>query len=141
MEDIKLIHGDSLQALKGYGDNYFDVAIVDPPYGIDIMNNNGKGIKGGKSFLRGKNGFKKYEPKEWDKHPPSKEYFKELFRVSKNQIIWGANHFVEHLPPRKCWVVWDKTQRDFSFSDGELAFTSFETKLKIFTAGRGVIVA
>ncbi len=90
MEDIKLIHGDSLQALKGYGDNHFDWAIVDPPYGLSYES---------RVFKDGK---------KWDDNIPSKEYFTELLRVSKNQIIWGGNFFLDYLGATKSMIVWDK---------------------------------
>jgi len=103
MEDIKLIHGDSLQALKGYADNYFDWAIVDPPYGIDRD--------------------------VWDNRPP-KEYWDELFRVSKNQIVFGGNYF--ELPVTENWLCWDKTNNGKSFfkhkAKFELIWLSVKTK-------------
>ncbi len=131
MTDIELIHGDSLQALKGYGDNHFDVAIVDPPYG-DNCN-----LKGGSSHS-GKNGWsgKLAKTDKWNIEP-NKEYFKELFRVSKNQIIWGANHFISKMPySSSCWLIWDKGQRNFSLADGEMAWTSFKKAMRIFTYSR-----
>lgn len=114
-------------------DNAFDLAIVDPPYGIgaDKANNANKG----------KFGFNQYHDTDWDKAKPNKEYFDELFRVSKNQIVWGGNYFSEFLPPKMCWIVWDKKQDNFSFSDGELAWTSFNTKLKFFRWSRSATVA
>ena len=82
---------DNMKLMSRYPDNYFDLAIVDPPYGIgaDKAQNNG-----GEKF-----GYKKYKDSDWDSKIPSEEYFKELFRVSKNQIIWGGNYMTEHLPP------------------------------------------
>jgi site-specific DNA-methyltransferase (adenine-specific) len=90
MTDIELIHGDSLQALKGYGDNHFDWAIVDPPYGLNYES---------RVFKDGK---------KWDYNIPPKEYFTELLRVSKNQIIWGGNFFLDYLGATKSMIVWDK---------------------------------
>lgn len=90
MEDINLIHGDSLQALKGYADNHFDWAIVDPPYGLSYES---------RVFKDGK---------KWDANIPPKEYFDELKRVSKNQIIWGGNFFLDYLGVTKSMIVWDK---------------------------------
>ena len=90
MEDIKLIHGDSLQALKGYANNHFDWAIVDPPYGLSYES---------RVFKDGK---------KWDDNIPPKEYFTELLRVSKNQIIWGGNFFLDYLGATKSMIVWDK---------------------------------
>lgn len=120
MTDIELIHGDSLQALKGYGDNHFKIAIVDPPYGI------GDKFKGGKT---GKMNFNEVVEKDWDKVPPM-EYWKELMRVSENQIVWGGNYFP--LPPSRCFIVWDKQiSEDFTLAMAELAWTSFDKLAKI----------
>jgi site-specific DNA-methyltransferase (adenine-specific) len=120
MTDIQLIHGDSLQALKGYGDNHFKIAIVDPPYGI------GDKFKGGKT---GKMNFNEVVEKDWDKVPPM-EYWKELMRVSENQIVWGGNYFP--LPPSRCFIVWDKQiSEDFTLAMAELAWTSFDKLAKI----------
>jgi len=102
----------------------WDLAIVDPPYGI------------GANKEKEHNGWKSYGIKEWDNEIPKPEYFKELFRVSKNQIIWGANYMTEYLPPSMGWIMWDKGQRDFSLADGELAFSSFKRALRIFTYAR-----
>ena len=125
MKDIELIHGDSLQALKGYGDNHFDIAIVDPPYGIGESSNDNKSrSKLGKS--------KDYGCKNWDDNAPEKEYFIELKRVSKNQIIWGANHFIEKIPNANssCWVVWNKENGENDFADCELAYCSFKSAVR-----------
>ena len=120
MNDIQLIHGDSLQALKGYGDNHFKIAIVDPPYGI------GDKFKGGKT---GKMNFNEVVEKDWDKVPPM-EYWKELMRVSENQIVWGGNYFP--LPPSRCFIVWDKQiSENFTLAMAELAWTSFDKLAKI----------
>ena len=118
MEDIKLIHGDSLQALKGYADNHFDLAIVDPPYGIVDKTFVNKGAKALNEMLK------------WDKELPTKEYFNELFRVSKNQIVWGGNYF--DLPIREGWLCWDKTINGKTFfihaAKFELIWTSLDIK-------------
>lgn len=120
MKDIELIHGDSLQALKGYGDKHFKIAIVDPPYGI------GDKFRGGKT---GKMNFNEVVEKDWDKVPPM-EYWKELMRVSENQIVWGGNYFP--LPPSRCFIVWDKQiSEDFTLAMAELAWTSFDKLAKI----------
>ena len=121
MEGINLINGDSLQALKGYADNHFKIAIVDPPYGI------GDKFKGGKT---GKMNFNEVVEKDWDKVPPM-EYWEELMRVSENQIVWGGNYFP--LPPSRCFIVWDKQiSEDFSLAMAELAWTSFDKLAKIY---------
>lgn len=121
----EVFNEDNMIGMSRYPDKFFDLAIVDPPYGETCK------LSGGKAS---KDGYADY----WDKisekgnwnNAPNKEYFSELFRVSKNQIIWGANHYPQHLPPSSGWIFWDKGQRNFSFSDGELAFTSFGIKLK-----------
>jgi site-specific DNA-methyltransferase (adenine-specific) len=134
MPDIQLIHGDSLEALKSYADNHFDIAIVDPPYGIQ---RDGQP----ETFTKNpKHKRKHHESKEWDSSIPTKEYFTELERVSKNQIIWGANYFVEHLTKGTMgWVVWDKGQHGLSMSDCELAYSSFNRATRVFTFNRGLI--
>jgi len=98
-----------------YPDKYFDLSIVDPPYGI--------GMDGGNVGYKGYNNFKK---KVWDNKPPPDDYFKELFRVSKNQIIWGGNYF--YLPPTRCFLVWDKGEGFYNrtYAECELAWTSFD---------------
>lgn len=105
-----------MELMAKYPDNYFDLAIVDPPYGIGVNMNAG----------RKKGEAKRYTDKKWDNSIPKEEYFKELFRVSKNQIIWGGNYFTEFLTPSMGWIVWDKNVPEgVSFSDFELAWSSF----------------
>jgi site-specific DNA-methyltransferase (adenine-specific) len=128
-DKISVFNGDCMELMGRYPDGWFDLAIVDPPYGI--------GESGGKSRTRKKHKNKvKHLKKCWDNEPPNKEYFDELFRVSKNQIIWGANYFTNYLPPSMGWIFWDK-QIGGDFSDGELAFTSFNRALKMFTKWSG----
>lgn len=124
---------DCMEAMKDIPDNAFDLAIVDPPYGINISEDL---YKRGQSCK--KNGYREWENKNWDKSIPSKEYFEHLKRVSKNQIIWGGNYFP--LPPSRCWLVWDKGQRNFSFADGELAWSSFEKSMRIYEFSRGKLL-
>ncbi len=129
---IELHNIDCIEYLKTLEDNAFELAIVDPPYGIDADKNaykNGINCK--------KNGFYEYKYSEWDNNIPNSNYFTELFRVSVNQIIWGGNYMTDFLPPSMCWLLWDKGQRNFSFADGELAWTSFNKALRIFTMSRG----
>ena len=117
---------DCVTALKRYADNHFDLAIVDPPYGIDI-NNQSQGKGGGVARKID------YTKKDWDKIAPEIIYFNELRRVSKNQIIWGANHFISRLPiDSSCWIVWDKDNGETDFADCELAWTSFKTAVRRF---------
>lgn len=108
---------DCMEGMKQYPDKYFDLAIVDPPYGINR----------GETF-GGKN-WKEYQKKDWDKEPPTDTYFGELFRVSKDQIVWGANYYPYAFNPSMGWIFWDKGQ-DLTMSDGELAFTSFDRALR-----------
>ena len=117
---------DCVTALKRYADNHFDLAIVDPPYGINMA----MGHKG--SEKRGdKNKYKSFAGN--DNLIPNKEYFAELVRVSKNQIVWGANYMIEHLEPTPCFIVWDKEQPEaFSMAMCEIAWTSFKSPAKIF---------
>ena len=117
-----------MELMKRYPDNYFDLAIVDPPYGIGLANMT-MGI--GKTPKASKAKNRKWKAKDWDNAVPKKEYFKELFRVSKNQIIWGGNYF--DLPPCAKFILWDKKiPEGLSFSDCEFAWTSFKGANKIF---------
>lgn len=119
---------DCMDFMKDVPNKFYDLAIVDPPYGIDIDNMN-MGVGKGKRSSKIKN--RKWRPKGWDNQIPEKKYFNELFRVSKNQIIWGGNYF--DLPPFKHYIVWDKGIPDgLSFSDCELAWTSFNKSQIIF---------
>jgi len=115
---------DCVKALKRYADNHFDLAIVDPPYGI--------GMDSTHFITKSSNAnANNYGKKDWDKEAPPIEYFNELIRVSKNQIIWGANHFIERVNKNSsCWLVWDKNNGDSIHADCELAWTSFKTSVK-----------
>ena len=132
MLDIRNI--DCMELMKQYEDNYFDLAIVDPPYGIE---------RGGQTETFTKNPKHKrkaHKQKNWDNEIPNVEYFKELFRVSKNQIIWGANYFVEHLDKGTMgWIFWYKGQEGLSMSDGEIAFSSFQRATRMINLNRGLI--
>ncbi|WP_440881426.1 hypothetical protein [Tenacibaculum sp. C7A-26P2] len=114
---------DCVQSLKHYPDKYFDLAIVDPPYGIGVNKmqlGNGK-----RKVYRGKD--------DWDNSAPGIEYFTELFRVSKNQVVWGANHFISRMPyDTSCWLIWDKGTGENDFADAELAWTSFKKPVRKF---------
>ena len=90
MSNISITNEDNMELMARYPDNHFELAIVDPPYGIDLANMN---MGAGKAKKSCKAENRKLKPKDWDKTPPNKEYFKELFRVSVNQIIWGGNYF------------------------------------------------
>ena len=123
MSKLTITNEDNMLLMARYPDNYFDLAIVDPPYGIGESNKS-RGM--GSSAMAGN-----YTVKNWDKNIPFKEYFNELKRVSKNQIIWGANYMTEYLPSSMGWIFWDK-EASGDFSDGELAYTSFNRALKKF---------
>jgi len=114
---------DCVEALKRFPDKHFDLAIVDPPYGIGMD----------KTHFKTKSSNAKpteYGKKDWDNAIPSKEYFNELLRVSKNQIVWGGNYFVENLTNSSCWVVWDKDNGNSIHADCELAWTSYNTGVR-----------
>ena len=117
---------DCVAGMREYPDKYFDLAIVDPPYGIGAENHAGNA----------ENGWKQWDKKNWDSSIPNEEYFTELFRVSKNQIIWGGNYFANLLPNSQAWIFWDKGQRNFSLADGELCWTSFKKSLRVFEMAR-----
>ena len=115
---------DCMLTMKRYPDKIFDLAIVDPPYGLTDKITKGGGVR------------KKYNKQyDWDNETPNADYFNELFRVSKNQIIWGANYFLEHLGNTRCVLTWDKMQ-EFSGADFELAWTSFDKPAKTFRMSR-----
>jgi site-specific DNA-methyltransferase (adenine-specific) len=132
---LSLFHADCMEIMKQYPDKYFDLAIVDPPYGIGI-NKGGHTLAGNGNFKGGNFKVKatKYTGGEWDNEPPNKEYFDEVFRISKNQIIWGANHFIHQMPiSSSCWIVWDKDNGESFQADCELAWTSFNTAVRKFS--------
>ena len=130
LELNQLYNMDCLEAMKQFPDKYFELAIVDPPYGIGESFKKRENTKSEKW----KNPNKKiHKTKEWDRKPPPQEYFDELMRVSENQIVWGANYFIDKIKkPSMGWVFWDKKNGDSDFSDGELAFTSFNKGLRKF---------
>ena len=125
---IQITNEDNMELMARYEDNYFDLAIVDPPYGIKELTGkevcHGRGKMKNRAFNKGAKKFNK-----WDKSP-SQKYFEELFRVSKNQIIWGGNYF--DLPKYRCVLVWDKCQPFKTFSSVEIAWTSFNKPAKLF---------
>jgi site-specific DNA-methyltransferase (adenine-specific) len=124
---LTITNEDNMELMARYEDNYFDLAIVDPPYGI--------GEDGAKNHSRGTlTRPTMYTAKNWDSSAPSKDYFIELIRVSKQVIIWGANHFIENIPNSNSssWVVWDKQNGDNDFADCELAWTNHKTAVRKF---------
>ena len=123
---LDLFQCDCMELLRATPDGFYDIACIDVPYGINE--------DGASNHSRRKlTNPTLYTPKNWDKEPPAVEYFNELFRVSKNQIIWGANHFISKLPfDSSCWIVWDKENGENDFADCELAWTSFKTSVRRF---------
>jgi site-specific DNA-methyltransferase (adenine-specific) len=127
-DKIEVFNEDCMNVMARYPDKYFELAIVDVPFGV--------------SYARGRSGWGVCDNRptlkdvKWDKETPKQEYFNELFRVSKNQIIWGANYLTDKLPVSKCWIVWNKidnTNNKSVFSDAELAWTSFSKVVRMFT--------
>jgi site-specific DNA-methyltransferase (adenine-specific) len=136
-DKITITNEDNMELMARYPDNYFDLAIVDPPYGINAPNmaatpaqrkNGNNRLNGGSGKL--KNRTLNTAKIEWDNTIPSNKYFLELKRVSKNQIIWSGNYFP--LPPSRCIICWDKCQPWENFSQIELAWTSFDMPAQIF---------
>lgn len=116
-DNIEITNENNLDLMKRYSDKYFDLAIVDPPYGIGISKNPVRQM---------------HKKKDWDNEIPSKQYFDELFRVSKNQIIWGGNYF--DLPPSQGFYIWDKKQpENFSLAMCEYAWSSIQKPAKIWS--------
>jgi len=117
---------DCVEGMKHYPDKYFDLAVVDPPYGI-----------GGRFHTHHKEGqsqrhsLSKFTPTKWDDNIPDYEYFTELFRVSKNQIVFGGNYMTNFLPPSRCFIVWDKMTYIPTMSQIEMAWTSFDRNAKM----------
>jgi site-specific DNA-methyltransferase (adenine-specific) len=127
-DKIEITNEDNMLLMARYPDNYFDLAICDPPYGLDLANMN-MGLGKNKKASKVKN--RKWSKKNWDNEVPTKYYFNELFRVSKNQIIWGGNYF--DLGICNKFIIWDKeVPEGLSFSDCEYAWTSFSGANKIF---------
>lgn len=124
MLDFGFYNMDCMEGMKQFPDKYFDLAIVDPPYGIKMDG----GKIGGDNLGTATN----YIKKSWDAEAPDKSYFDELMRVSKNQIIWGSNHFISRFSKDSpCWIVWDKDNSG-NFADCELAWTSFPSAVRKF---------
>lgn len=132
LELNKIYNMDCMDGMKEFPDKYFELAIVDPPYGNDLS--------GGRSAKNGWNSKINWDKcnKGWNLNKPTLEYFIELQRVSQNQIIWGGNYFANMLPNSECWLIWDKGQRNFSLADGEMAWTSFNKAMRIYTLHRAV---
>lgn len=125
--DLRL--ADCMDVMKGFPDGYFDLAIVDPPYGIGIVSQFKKTTESKRSMMRGMNGI---TGSEWDSATPDGQYFEELRRVSKHQIIWGGNYFLDHLTATRCFLSWDKMNGTNNMADFELAWTSFDGSCRRF---------
>lgn len=123
---LTITNEDNMKMMARYPDKYFELAIVDPPYGI--------GEDGRKNHTRSNlaksSDYRTYS--KYDVNKPTNTYFSELLRVSKNQIIWGANHF-GYMPPSPSWIVWDKKNGENNFADCELAYTSFDNAVRKFS--------
>ena len=140
MTDWKNFHGniaindDCMEIMSTLPDKAFELAIVDPPYGIGETGERSTRPHKTKKCPNPMGAIKQYAKKQWDTQPPSKEYFKELVRVSKNQVVWGANHFIENIPNANssCWIFWDKKNGDNDFADGEMAWCSFKSAVRKF---------
>ena len=123
---IELLNEDCVQAMARYPDKYFDLACVDPPYGAGDTIFDLSRVVG--------NATSTFEQKKWNNTVPDKSYWEHLFRVSKNAIVWGGNYFVQHLPPSRGWIVWDKKYQGMhSFASAELAFTTFDRNAEMFS--------
>ena len=123
MLDFGFYNMDCIDGMKEFPDDFFDLAIVDPPYGINVTNMTlGTGKR---RIYRGST--------QWDNAIPENNYFEQLFRISKNQIIWGGNYFVNNIPPSMGWIFWDKGTGQNDYSDGELAWTSFNKALRKYS--------
>lgn len=121
----EIILGDCLDYMRTLPDKSIDLILTDPPYGIgaSMRVKEWKGVRAKQ---------RDYACKDWDLAAPSKEYFEEMRRVSKNQIIWGGNYFAEHLGNSPCWIVWNKMNGANDFADCELAWTSFKGAVRLF---------
>ena len=124
-DKITITNEDNMKLMARYPDNYFDLAIVDPPYGLGMHKAQGNTKKKQKKWIGS----------EWDNKTPNKSYWYELKRVSKNQIVWGANYFIEHLSSGNKWIVWDK-MLDQDQSHFEIAWTSFIGAERIYRSSR-----
>lgn len=125
-----VLHGDCLEMMKQIPDKSIDLVLTDPPYGIGIANKTSLSIKGASDSK------KEFSKKEWDTFVPTKEYFDEMIRISKNQIIFGGNYFAHLLPPTSCYLVWwkkDGLPRG-TFADCELAWSSFKQPAQVYNS-------
>ena len=145
MSKITATNEDNMIMMARYPDNYFDLAIVDPPYGIGAdkaQNAAAESRKKANGKSKAGRGWKEYKVSDWDNETPIDEYFKELFRISKKQIIWGGNYFSFIWNYSNSFIIWNKMQRDFSLADGEMAWYSETNKaMRTFDFSRGGALA
>lgn len=120
---------DCLETMKRMPDNFVDLIVTDPPYGIGVDRTMAK--QGGTQYGKAAAPKAHYVSSGWDDAIPSEEVFKEMFRVSKHQIIFGGNYFTQYLPPSPSWIVWDKVNGDNGFADCELAWTSHKSAVRL----------
>jgi site-specific DNA-methyltransferase (adenine-specific) len=132
MAESIVFNEDCMIGMARYPDKYFDLAVVDPPYGIG-MDNQKVRTKPNRPNTYLRRGQDQYVGGGWDDSPPTKEYFNALFRISKNQIVWGANYFNDLLPSGMGWIYWDKQMGDNNFSSGEFAYQSIFIKSSAFS--------
>tara|TARA_R110000824_G_scaffold397089_1_gene599512 strand:- start:256 stop:903 length:648 start_codon:yes stop_codon:yes gene_type:complete len=129
---LELLNIDCMEYMAGLEDNAFDLAIVDPPYGIDNkISTTSRENKGNKFAIL-------YNKKRWDKKRPKEEYWNELLRVSKNQIVCGANYFSVYLPVSRGWILWEKLGGRMTSVNDELIYTSFDVSIKKFSRCHGL---
>ena len=127
----EVFNRDCMEAMKEYPDNYFDLAVVDPPYGIDNKISTKSTLNKGNKFAQ------LYNEKRWDKFRPNIEYWNELLRVSKNQIVFGGNYFSKNLPVSRGWIFWDKQGEGMTSVNDELIWSSFDLTIKTFSRCHG----
>ena len=141
MIDSGFYNMNCMEAMKEFPDKFFDLAIVDPPYGIKVASHKGGKIIGGARFFGGKSGIRSGKVKPYsskfyhtfaDDRPPDEGYFTELERVSKNRIIWGGNFMLDYLGAASCMIVWDKKRRGMDQADCEIAWTDLRGQSRIF---------
>lgn len=131
MLDFGFYNMDCMAGMATFPDNYFDLAIVDPPYGIGYDKQ--AAAHGGQQYGNAAAPHKTYHSTNWDAAVPGEDYFNELFRVSKNQIIFGGNYFIDRIKRNSpCWIVWDKETGANNYADAELAWTSFNSPVRQF---------
>lgn len=132
MGRLTITNEDCMELMKRYPDKHFELAIVDPPYGIDSKISTTSSLNKGNKFAQ------LYNEKRWDKFRPENEYWNELLRVSKNQIVCGGNYFAEKLPVSRGWIVWDKQGEGVTSVNNELMWTSFDVSIKTFSRCHGL---